>query len=165
MQSCLDGSKITGAQSLIQAADTLMAENLLHTVQTVPVAPGSGGCLGSIELQSGLHQPDGVRGRRCRDTSRDSGLCVKKCRVLAQAENFVSDTFAVAVHPEFDCGGRYNTCQTRSKTTEECAPSFGLVDVADNAESLVACFRGERSSGGSGGLRNRLVKVGLKTCS
>lgn len=79
-----------------------MSKNLLHTVETVSVSSGAGGCLGTIKLQSGLHEPNRI-GSSCRcDTSGDSSLCVDNSRVFAVAEELGSDVLAVSVNVEFD---------------------------------------------------------------
>lgn len=105
VERCLDGAEVACAQALVQTAQAFLSQDLLHAVETVAVAAGSGGCLGPVELESGFDEPDRVGGCGGCDAGGDGCLCMNESRVLTVAEHLGADALAVSIDVELDgCG-------------------------------------------------------------
>lgn len=78
-----------------------------------------------------------------------------------------AEPLAVSVDVELDGGRRDHASKTGTETAEEGSPSFGLVDVANDSGSPVACVFGDGGGGRrhGGGLGRTLIEVGLEACS
>lgn len=160
MQCCLDGTKVTRAETLVQPAQPFLAEHLSHAVETVLVSATPRSRLRLVQLQSCLDQPDRIGSCRRGYSGRNGRLCMDECRVFAVSQHMRADALAVAVDVEFDRGRWDHASETGSQTSKEGPPAFGAIDVAYYSDGLVACAEGTIGRRGGGGGR-LLIEVGL----
>src|SRR5579859_6614612 len=110
-----------------------MAQCLLHDIPAVLVLSPSGRIIGrfvSVQLESRLHEPDGIRGGACHDAcdSRCSQMDAPDILAALRVEMLVQYAFPVPVHVEVDAPRRHDTYQVRAEAAEEGAESLVFVD-------------------------------------
>lgn len=79
VQGRLSRTEVTRAETLVQTAKTFLTKDLADAVETILVPAVSGTCLSLVELQTSLHEPDGICCGGGGNAGGDSGLRVDEC--------------------------------------------------------------------------------------
>ena len=178
VQGTLGDAQVRGAHALEEARGPLFAHDLFDAVPTVAVdAPADIAFAGGIvlvELQAGLDQPDGVRGRAGGDAGRRRRRQVHpRVRGVGARPRRVGP-LARAVDVEVDAARRDDAHQVRPQALEQRPPPLYPVHVPQDLERLgqVVAHRPQRrhahvAAAGRGGRRFTcspqlgLVEIGL----